>query len=322
MVCGLLGTLGCSAIIASSGVSDLDFGAVMKPGASRQDIEEVIGSADSVEARSDGVRVAAYRVRQPVEGFWHASDFKWSTRPFIFEQQGAGVGVLVPFIEIYATVEVAVRSARNMRDLRVVYGADDRLLFFYDAGASAPERFLLASRALGPRHWEQLSAGGCPSWVSCLAVYGEDLRKWAAWVDYRLSSADEKHLAELLTVAKDKDEGRTDAGPGLIRVAGGMHAASAFNSPRAFMREVFLDQLTKGDRCPQWVPCAQVYVEMLRWREELDAEPVSPAGATERLMEAARTRDQLRDRQDDCLRTIDECAFAATWSLTTLCSPK
>ena len=48
------------------------------------------------------------------------------------------------------------------------------------------------------------------------------------------------------TAAKDKDEERTGAGPGLIRVAGGMHAASAFDGPRAFMREVLLDQLTRG----------------------------------------------------------------------------
>jgi len=203
LVALLLTGTGCSALIASRGVSSLP---AITTGSTRQEVRQTLGDPDSSETRSDGTRIETYRIRRKVESAW--GNF-WKGPLDLSGGQAAAIVVPLGLaFEVYATGKAIVDSEKQKVHIAFVYGPEDRLLYLYDVDAPLDKRFDTARRPLTQSQWKQLENDECSTWATCLTSYGDELRRRAAQVGYTLSVKEEENLQRLLDVAGARDEER------------------------------------------------------------------------------------------------------------------
>ena len=300
LIASLVTGNGCSMLIASrkaSSVSSID------TGLTRQEIKHILGNPESSDIRSDGTRIDTYHIFSKVTSVWKE---KWPeqtvgalSQVYFFGLFAAPLAAI--FIETYATGKALSDRETGAVDWALIYGPDERLLYFFDVHAPPESRFDAACRPLNAALWAQLEGDACPAWSACLASYLEERQKRAAVVGYTVPATDEADSQHLVAVATDRDEGRLTKGEALI-LGTGLYVSGEtvpskwrFSATRDSLSGVLWTQLEKSG-CPAWLPCFTTYIDELRRRAAMVGYALSPADeeTSRRLLDVARDRDEGR----------------------------
>lgn len=131
LIAALLNSTGCSALIASRGISQLP---AIHEGSTREEVRRLLGAPEASELRDDGTRLETYRIRRKVTSWWSQNRFDGG-----LSVGGPGAAVfwlaLVVAAEGYATVKAISDSEKQKYHLAALYGTDDRLLASYQLDA-------------------------------------------------------------------------------------------------------------------------------------------------------------------------------------------
>lgn len=208
-----VGTSGCSALIAHSGVRSVE--EISKP-ETRAEVRAAFGEADEVRTSPEGRTVERRKIRRRVP--WVCEGAAGATRGGRCEALGWAYVYTLGLADAFVIPVIAHRSEQAKLHYVFVYGADDRVLCRYDVAAAPLERFAVAIDPLADALSRQLKDDGCPSWERCLTVYAEEVRRRSVCVDYTLTSKQEAMLRQLRTVAADADAGRLPRNDALARI--------------------------------------------------------------------------------------------------------
>lgn len=163
-------------------------------GATRDEIQRALGEPKSAAARSDGTRVETRLL--------------WEADPAFTKRQAEWDKIFgrAPAVKVFLVF--LAPSPEKRFPWTFVYGADDRLRFFYKVDAAPFARFDAARRPLAKLQGERLEKDDCPTWTACLTSYVDELRRLAAFAQYTLSQEDEHNLRGLLDLAAEIDAGK------------------------------------------------------------------------------------------------------------------
>ena len=179
---------GCSMMVARSGLSGLG---EIPDGLSRKEVQERYGSPASSGATNVGRPVEVYHIRQKTD-----SIYSWLGGTGGGIGPGAGLGALgIIILGETAGFPIALAmSESNKLEVAFVYGADDRVLYFYETKSTW--RYDQALRTLTHPLSSEAELAKCPSAKECMERYMEEVHKRAQEVG--INQADQKALGVLL----------------------------------------------------------------------------------------------------------------------------
>ena len=197
---------GCSAMLASSGVTTVD---AIPNGMTRKEIRDRFGEPVSTSTTSFDRDTEIYHIRlrldSIVQSYHRAAGFAR------FDAETGWTACLINplyclFWDALYFPYTAMESEKNRIHVAFVYGRTDRALYYYKLNADSSSRFNQAIRPMPHALYDEEKFNTCPSVVFCVTEFVEELRIRAIEVGHTIGpEADQTFLRELEAAQKIDD---------------------------------------------------------------------------------------------------------------------
>jgi hypothetical protein len=194
---------GCSMLLMSTDGSDLG---KIQPGLSKTEVQERLGPAASTGTTTAGRPTESYKIA-PMEKQIDKQDV---VKFVVLCGIPTSWGICAAYVAFDTLVFPFVYQEREAKKIEVlfVYGADDRLLFYYQTKDEPSLRFRQAIASL-PHPFSRPGPATCERLKPCLLAHVEETRTRAEEVGYLLTPEQEEEFRQDLETAERVDSGES-----------------------------------------------------------------------------------------------------------------